>query len=111
MINEYNQKEIGKRIRKLRDEKNFTSEQFAELINRSTTFVWEFETGKKGLSAESMYFISQALDVSLDFLVTGEDLHEGLGSIIKLLSVCTPKQLKIIEKIIFNMLEMIAGTK
>lgn len=105
-MNEYAQKKIGTHIRKLRNEKKITLEVLAERANMSSNFLWEIEAGRKNPSAKFIIGIAHALDVSLDFLVTGEDIYEGFGSIISLLKVCTPRQLKVIESIISRVLEM-----
>ena len=105
-MNEYNQVKVGRRIRKLRNKKGFTIEKFAELADLSTSFVWEFETGKKGLSVKSIYFIAQVLGVSIDFLVTGKEINIELDSIIELISDCTPSQLESIRSIICSVIRL-----
>ena len=102
----YNKEAIGRRIRKLRNEKGFTRDAFSECVNLSNNFIYEVETNRRGLSAESMFFMAQALGVTMDYLTTGEDIHNRLDSIINLLSDCTPKQLEIVESTIRNLLEM-----
>lgn len=67
-----NNVEIGLRIQEIRKEQNMTREELAEKAEISTKFLYEVEIGKKGLSAESVYKISQALSVSCDYLLTGE---------------------------------------
>ena len=105
-MNEYNKRETGKRIRKLRDEKDFTREQLAERADISGNFLWEVESGRKIPSAKRLFGIAQGLGVSMDFLVTGEDTNEDFRSIISILKGCTPRQLRIIESIISSTLEM-----
>lgn len=105
-MNEYNPKEIAQRIWKLREENGFTREVLAERANLSGNFIYEVETNRRGLSADSMFSIAQSLSVSLGFLVTGKAPHKELNSIIELLSVCTPKQLRNVESIILNALEL-----
>jgi len=104
-MNEFNQR-IGKRIRKHREGKDFTREYLAELANLSSNFIYEVEVGKKGLSAESLFNLAQALGVTMDYLVKGEELNEGFKFISELLKDCTLKELKNIETIIINILEI-----
>lgn len=67
-----NNVEIGLRIQEVRKEQNMTREDLAEKAEISTKFLYEVESGKKGLSAESVYKISKALSISCDYLLTGE---------------------------------------
>lgn len=90
-----NNVEIGLRIQELRKERNMTREDLAEKAEISSKFVYEIESGKKGLSAESVLKISKALSVSSDYLLTGE----GKGKRGKFDNL-NPKQLKRLEKII-----------
>lgn len=67
----FNEK-IGKRIYDLRTKNNYTREYLAEISNISDNFLYEIETGRKGLSATTLYKISQSLNVTMDYLVAGE---------------------------------------
>lgn len=77
-------KEIGERIARLRVERNCSREVFARQIGVSTRFIYDLEAGKKGFSVGILYNISQALAVSCDYIVTGqEDSHyEKIGRIV-----------------------------
>lgn len=55
----------------LRIDRGYTREQLAELANISDKFLYEIETGKKGFSATTLLNISKALEVSLDYIMTG----------------------------------------
>lgn len=65
--------EIGARIAKLRIEKHYTREAFAEMVPMSPKFLYEVETGKKGISVMTLYHISEALAVRCDYLVKGKE--------------------------------------
>ena len=90
-----NNVEIGLRIQEIRKERNMTREDLAEKAEISTKFLYEVEIGKKGLSAESVYKISQALSISCDYLLTGE----GKNKCSKL-DKLSQRQIKRLEKII-----------
>lgn len=66
-----NNVEIGRRIQEIRKERNMTREDLAEKAEISSKFVYEVESGKKGLSAESIAKITQVLSTSSDYLLTG----------------------------------------
>ena len=54
-------KDIGLRIRGLREANCYTRDAFAEKIHISSKFLYEIETGKKGFTAEILFRISRAL--------------------------------------------------
>lgn len=95
-----NNVEIGLRIQEIRKERNMTREDLAEKAEISTKFLYEVEIGKKGLSAESVYKISQALSISCDYLLTGEGKcrHSKLDKL-------SHKKIKQLEKILKMMQE------
>ena len=66
--------EAGRRIYILRTEHNWSREKLAELINCSTKFVYEIESGKKGFSSKTLLLLSKALNVSCDFILLGENM-------------------------------------
>jgi transcriptional regulator with XRE-family HTH domain len=63
----------GERIRLLRELNNYTREAFAEKVDISAKFLYEIEIGKKGFSANTLCRISQALSVSCDYIMYGEN--------------------------------------
>lgn len=76
-------KEIGERIASLRVKKSYSRDCFARQIGVSARFLYDLEAGRKGFSVWVLYNISQALSVSCDYIVTGqEDSHyEKIGRI------------------------------
>lgn len=64
---------LGERIRLGRKANNLTREKLAELIDVSPRFLAEVESGKVGVSLQTLKNISIALSVSTDYLL-------GLGS-------------------------------
>ena len=66
--------EIGKRIKQLREKRKYTREVLAEKANIAPQFLFDVETGKKGMSAESLAKISKALLCSSDYILTGKEL-------------------------------------
>lgn len=63
---------IGGRIRAYRESLGMNRESFSEQVGLSPQFLAEAETGKKGLSAESIYKICSNSDLSADYLVLGK---------------------------------------
>jgi transcriptional regulator with XRE-family HTH domain len=62
---------VGDRIRNRRLELGWTQEQLAEKARISKGFVSDVETGTRGVSANYLLEIAQALGVSLDYLMKG----------------------------------------
>lgn len=93
-------KDIGLRVRTLREANDFTRDAFAEKIEISTKFLYEIEMGKKGFSVEILYKISKALCVSNDYLLTGNDIQKVPDKIVDILEGFTPTQLTHIHEIL-----------
>lgn len=68
--------EAGSRIQNLRMSKGYTREYLAERADISSKFLYEMETGKKGFSADTLYRISKELNVTSDYILTGEGINE-----------------------------------
>ena len=48
---------IGGRLRRQREDLQLTREKFAEIVGISAPFLAEIESGRKGMSAETLYKI------------------------------------------------------
>lgn len=85
--------EVGERIRELREAHCYSREWFAELVNISSKFLYDLETGRKGCSAEVIYRIAKTLSVSVEYLMTGEDAVQcGTQKLICVLEMIEPKK-------------------
>lgn len=60
---------LGKRIRKIREEKDITQKKLAELIDKTTEHISFIERGLRSPSFELLIDLSAALEVSLPFLL------------------------------------------
>ena len=60
---------VGRRIQKVRCEKNLTREDVAKNTNISVKFLYEIESGVKGFNANILYKIAKELNVSCDYLL------------------------------------------
>ncbi len=63
--------QFGERIRKLRREHHLTQEQLAAMLNISVEHLRKIELGKRGISIDLLLDLSNALEVSSDFLLSG----------------------------------------
>lgn len=99
-------RDIGLRVRTLREANDYTRDAFAEKIDISTKFLYEIEMGKKGFSVEILYKISKALCVSNDYLLTGNEFQKVPEKIVDVLEGFTPSQLARVHDILKTMQEI-----
>lgn len=66
--------ELGRRIRFYRKERHISQEALAELCNLHPTYIGQLERGEKNATIESLYRISQGLDISLSELLENIDI-------------------------------------
>lgn len=93
-------KEIGKRIIQRRKKLNLTQEALAEKADVTTQFVSYAESGKRAMRPENLMKISAALEVSADYLLTGEIIDKDLLIISEKMKNLSSSQIRIIENII-----------
>ena len=64
---------FGKRLKELRNEKNLTQLQLAEILNVSKTTICQWETSKQEPDFDKLTAISKYFEVSTDYLLGLED--------------------------------------
>ena len=70
-----NFKLIGKRIQEVRKQHEMTQAELAALTDMSDSYISYIETAKKQASLESLVRISNALGITVDELLSGNQLH------------------------------------
>lgn len=98
--NELCLQEIGKRIMDRRKKLGLTQEALAEKGEVTTQFVSYSESGKRAMRPENLLKISSALEVSADYLLTGEIIDKDLLILSDKLRKLTPSQVRTVEAII-----------
>ncbi len=63
--------DTGRRIKEKRIALRLSRDKLAVMAKISDKFLYDIETGHKGMSAETLYKLAQALEVSMDWLVSG----------------------------------------
>lgn len=63
---------LGRRIAKMRDQRDWTQKRLAEEAEISVTFLSEVENDKRSVSADVLLRLADALGASLDYLIKGE---------------------------------------
>lgn len=94
-----NLKEIGRRISERRRQLGYTQEQMAEWMNVSIQMISNLERGNKSMRIENLLKISSILNISTDYILTGET---GLADTSEL-----AKQLKTLSEKDFQMVRML----
>ena len=106
-LKELNKAAIGIRVRQRRELLGLSREELASRLGVTAKFVGDIEYGEKGISMKNLYRLKQILGVSADFLLEG--MEEGASkdkemnmlkeNILGSLSVCSARQLGVMEKI------------
>lgn len=65
-------KEIGSRIRVQREKVGLSRERFAEIVGLSTYYIGQIERGDRNMSLDTLYKISETLNISMDYIIKGE---------------------------------------
>jgi len=91
---------IGNRIAERRKQMGLTQEALAEKGDMTTQFVSYAEAGKRAMRPENLLKLSSALNVSADYLLTGEIVDKDLLILSDKMRSLTPSQLRIIENVI-----------
>ena len=106
-MEELNYAEMGWRIRILREKAGYSRERFSEMANIGPKFLYELESGKKGMSVYTLHNISKALNVTYDYILTGKSENKNLDYIISVLSTFDNDKLAHMEQIVRHIAEMV----
>lgn len=104
----YHKKEVGRRIRSLREEKGWTRSNLAEQLDISDRYSSSIELGQKGLSIKTLSRVSEILDATTDYILTGIDMYkdrpEVFDKAVYWLDRCPPEKLPYLEEIVLEYL-------
>lgn len=73
-------REIGQRLRALREEKALSREKLAEAADISVQFLADIETGRKGMTVQTLRKLVLALHCTADDIVFGRTDADGKGA-------------------------------
>ena len=79
-------REIGKRISDRRKSLGYTQEQLAEMMDVSIQMISNLERGNKAIKIDNLLKVSKLLQVSTDYILTGEQSESEISSKLKQLS-------------------------
>lgn len=92
--------DIGNRITELRKRLGWTQEELAEKADLTPQFVSYAESGKRAMRPENLLKLSKALNVSADYLLTGEIIDKDLLILSDKIKQLAPSLIRIIENIV-----------
>ena len=95
-----NQIKIGKFITKMRKEKKLTQEQLAEMMNVSIQMVSNLERGNKAIRIDNLVNLSQILQVSTDYILTGKETADDMNALTARIAQLSTKDRKMIEMLV-----------
>ena len=91
----------GQRLRRQRGLLGLTREQFAELADISTGYYSQLEVGTSQMSIDTLMKLSKASRLSMEYILWGrDDQPQDLSSIQALLERCTPRELRLAERVL-----------
>ena len=97
---EINLLEIGKRITERRKKLGMTQEMLAEKGDLTPQVVSYAESGKRAMRPENVIKLAKALEVSADYLLTGDIVDKDLLILSDKMRKLSPEMLRIVESII-----------
>lgn len=104
---------VGQNIKKIRKERRETQQQFADSLGISRTYLSDIENDRTSLSNKNLNKIAKKLNVSLNFLNTGnkmlgdlseEELKEQKFKLSKLISESVDKREQYVKDNFFNLI-------
>lgn len=98
-----NHRQIGKRIKEIREQNNLSQAELAEATNLSVSYISHVENAKRKASLESVLRIVNALGITVDELLAGVQLHNPTAyqtDIDLLMAECSEKEKRFVYEII-----------
>lgn len=100
MNDNIDRKSVGNRIKTGREQMSLTRDEFAEMIDLSTSFFTQIERGEKLMSVQTLVKIAIQLNLSLDYLIWGDSsIDVNKDSLISDINNASKKELKVIDDI------------
>lgn len=91
---------IGKRIQNRRKQLLLTQEQLAERMNVSIQMISNLERGNKAIRIDNLITLSQIMEVSTDYILTGRESAEDNNALTHRIKELESKDRKMIEMIV-----------
>ncbi len=101
---------MGKRMKQQRKAKKITQYQLAELMDVTPQMISSAELGQKAIRPENLAKMAKILDVSADYLLTGEFSDTDIRRLRDKLSVFGYEQLQQVEQILDACIQLCTKT-
>ena len=89
--------DMGRRIRTLRKKRKLTQEKLAEMADLSKQTISRAEKGQRELGAHNVGRVAKALEVSADYLLTGEIIDKDDFILNRNIQNLTDRQRRFVE--------------
>ena len=99
-MDNYILEEIGKRISERRKLMRLTQEQLAEQMDVSIQMISNLERGVKAIRIDNLIRLSQTLNISTDYILTGKQTADDLVTLAGQISQLEESQRKMIEVLV-----------
>lgn len=99
-MDNYILEEIGKRISERRKLMRLTQEQLAEQMDVSIQMISNLERGVKAIRIDNLIRLSQTLNISTDYILTGKQTTDDLVTLADQISQLGESQRKMIEVLV-----------
>lgn len=91
----------GQRLRQQRNRLRLTREQFAELADIGAGYYGQIEAGTSQMSIDTLIKVSRTSRLSMEYILFGTERAESdLTSLQALLAACSPRELRLAEKVL-----------
>ena len=97
---------MGRRIQDKRKNLRLSQEELAESVGLSKQTVSRAENGQRELGAQNVARLARALEMSADYLLTGERIDADVMKLDKKLANLTERQYKFLEELIRIFVDM-----
>lgn len=92
--------EMGRRIQLCRKQQGLTQEQLADRMNVSIQMISNLERGNKAIRIDNLINLSQILDVSTDYILTGKETQSDFHALTARIEALSPANRKMIEMLV-----------
>lgn len=99
-MNEIDLNGIGKRIQNRRKQQGYTQEQLAEMMNVSIQMVSNLERGNKAIRIDNLINLSQILDISTDYILTGKATTDDMDALTARIARLPAKERIMVEMLV-----------
>ena len=92
---------VGQRLRLRRNYLGLTREQFAELADIGAGYYGQIEVGTSQMSIDTLIKVSRTSRLTMEYILFGEEEGEpDQTSLQAMLDRCTPRELRLAEKVL-----------